>query len=272
MPQFKLAHQEMLWHVLFFNPQFQQLYYGGVIHGFVPDRNQITHARIHKGAGAVLTLDVFRAFETTDKARVIDALTNIGVTGNLLDFLEQNAFVKDNHGNAILAPGFPTSQDLFNLVFLPIDIQLTRLARENGMKYSRYADDLAFSTSREVESIPQIAIEEIRAIVQNHGYDLHKIRVGKPWQAAVKICGLVLIQDRMTLSTQRFEELREHLIGCFAQDPPDWQKALGIIEYIKKSRGLPERLRRYEDLANQLRREAKRNRKLKISNSRHEHM
>lgn len=46
----------------------------------------------------------------------------------------------------ILPIGFPASPSVANLVFRPIDIQIEKLCLKNGISYSRYSDDLLFSS------------------------------------------------------------------------------------------------------------------------------
>ena len=45
-----------------------------------------------------------------------------------------------------LPQGAPTSPILTNMVCAPLDTQLTKLAKKYNLQYSRYADDITFST------------------------------------------------------------------------------------------------------------------------------
>jgi hypothetical protein len=65
------------------------------------------------------------------------------------------------HDNA-LPQGSPCSPVISNLIGHVLDIQLSALARKTGCTYSRYADDITFSTNKQVFP-PAIAKREAMA-------------------------------------------------------------------------------------------------------------
>lgn len=70
--------------------------------------------------------------------------------------------------------GAPTSPVLSNLVFAPADQDLLALAHRRGWTYSRYADDMSFS-SREPMSWDDYS--DIKTVVCNrHGYDFNEAK------------------------------------------------------------------------------------------------
>jgi hypothetical protein len=82
-------------------------------------------------------------------------------------WLTANAFDNKNGG---LLVGAPASPDLFNLYAdCVLDTRLSSLAQRYGMYYSRYLDDLLFS-SEEDNSIGQKKRRAIRAIIADAGF------------------------------------------------------------------------------------------------------
>ncbi|MBO2642848.1 reverse transcriptase family protein [Shewanella algae] len=66
------------------------------------------------------------------------------LTRKLTDFL-----TIEFEGKKILPIGFPASPQVANLVFRSLDIQIEKLCLEKGVSYTRYADDLLFSSQSE---------------------------------------------------------------------------------------------------------------------------
>lgn len=68
-----------------------------------------------------------------------------------------------------LALGLPTSPTIANAICLDLDVSLQELAQQTGSVFSRYADDISFSSDTNLPSL-----DEIRAIVNAQGFDLAK--------------------------------------------------------------------------------------------------
>lgn len=234
-------------HLAMEHPLFQRLYRGDVIHGFVPDRSFVTHAAVHRDAGTVVAMDLYHAFEKTTQESVVQALERIGLDPGIISFL-RSSFI-----NGELPTGFPTSPMLFNLALLPMDLELVDFSTQRGLRYSRYADDIAFSKRPERSLIDQEDIDEAMQIIRNYGYDPHKIKIGHPRLAPFEICGLSLYKGRVTLPGRAVRKARAQLYTLIEKtDPPDYRRALSLIAHIKSVRPLPPNLEKYERSARSL--------------------
>lgn len=110
------------------------------VHGYVPGKSIVTNASQHLGAPVVLAIDLQDYFESIDQEGIQDSLRDAGLPGDQATTL--SAILAPE---GMLPPGFATSPMISNLVFDPTDGELLRLAEEEQVAYSRYADDLVFS-------------------------------------------------------------------------------------------------------------------------------
>lgn len=119
---------------------------GSISHGFRRKKSILTNARCHRGKRWVFNVDLADFFDTINFGRVRGF------------FLKNNNFKLDPevattiaqiacHNNA-LPQGSPCSPVISNLVAHVLDIRLANLAETHGCDYSRYADDLTFSTNK----------------------------------------------------------------------------------------------------------------------------
>lgn len=117
-----------------------------VSHGFQKGRSIVTNARAHRRRRFVLNLDLKDFFGTINFGRVrgfFIADRNFGLDPKVATVIAQIAC----HNNA-LPQGAPSSPVISNLIGHILDARLIRLARDHGCTYTRYADDLTFSTNR----------------------------------------------------------------------------------------------------------------------------
>lgn len=115
-------------------------------HGFANDKDITTNAGNHVKRKYVFNMDLENFFEQIHFGRIRGMLMkppyNIGEEAALV--IAQIACYKGK-----LPQGAPSSPILTNMICAPLDTQLTKLAKKYNMQYSRYADDITFSSKEE---------------------------------------------------------------------------------------------------------------------------
>lgn len=116
-----------------------------ISHGFQPRMSILTNAKYHVKKRYVFNLDLESFFPSFNFGRVYSF------------FIKNNLFKCDYSVAALLAQlvthngrlpqGAPTSPVISNLITRSLDIRLLRLAKTYNCFYTRYADDLTFSTN-----------------------------------------------------------------------------------------------------------------------------
>ncbi|WP_228519551.1 retron Ec67 family RNA-directed DNA polymerase/endonuclease [Morganella morganii] len=117
-------------------------------HGFEREKSIITNARIHRGKKNVLNLDLADFFGSFNFGRVrgyFISNKDFKLDPHIATTLAQIACYKNS-----LPQGSPCSPVIANLITNSLDIKLAKLAKRNGCSYTRYADDITFSTRKEI--------------------------------------------------------------------------------------------------------------------------
>src|SRR6266568_1397940 len=114
-------------------------------HGFKRDRSIITNATKHRKRRYVFNIDLQDFFGTINFGRVRGFFIkdrNFALHPNVATILAQIACYQN-----ALPQGSPCSPVISNLIGHVLDIHLCKLASAKGCTYSRYADDITFSTN-----------------------------------------------------------------------------------------------------------------------------
>lgn len=144
--------------------------------GFVPNKGILANAQFHVGRKYLLRLDLKDFFPTITLGRVKELYAGFGFPGSVSRFLARLSTL-----GGVLPQGAPTSPQVANLVFLPSDREISAIAEHAGLSYSRYADDLTFSSD---EPIPESAVNEVRAVIKKARFAINeeKVRNAGPGQ------------------------------------------------------------------------------------------
>jgi len=150
-------------------------YLAPAVHGFVRFGSTKANAAKHVGNPFLQKLDILDFFESVTNERVREALQLLGL-GEPAAQLIADLTTCNNR----LPLGAPTSPLISNLVLREFDIDLLKLIEGKGITYTRYADDLAFSSIREFDIQSDVA-----RLLGQRGLGLnprkcHKFKLGQP--------------------------------------------------------------------------------------------
>lgn len=133
--------------------------------GFVEGRSHLTAAQAHAGARWVYSIDIENFFPSVSRYRVRHVLEELGYSSYASEVCA--AFTCINGG---LAQGSPASPVLANLALASLDQQLAALCAQHEVRYTRYADDLVFSSTSDV--VPEGLRARIKQLVRADGWRL----------------------------------------------------------------------------------------------------
>jgi RNA-directed DNA polymerase len=126
--------------------QYQKELNSPSAYGFVPGRNIVDNAERHTSKNVVINLDLKDFFPSITTEMVAKTLAKVPVRivrNSKLNGVLTKLMCRDGR----LPQGAPTSPAMANLVCHPLDLNLEALAKKHRFAYTRYADDLTFSSN-----------------------------------------------------------------------------------------------------------------------------
>lgn len=225
-------------------------------HGFVTGRSVRSFAAAHVGQAVVVRLDLDNFFTSVTAGRVYGLYRTAGYPAHVAHHLTamctntvpwavwralpplDNFDERYRLGRLLRSPhlpqGAPTSPQLANLAAFRLDRRLTGLAAAFEGRYTRYADDLAFS-------IPDLAgagrlVSAATAVVAASGFrvNLRKTAV-MPASGRQQLAGVVVNEGPNVIRSE-FDRLKATLHNC-AQHGPASQNRDGVADYSAHLRG-----------------------------------
>lgn len=218
-------------------------------HGFVVGRSILTNARPHVGRAVLINLDLADFFPSVHFVRVRSVFARLGYSGAVATLLallctecprREVRYDGKTYFVATGARGLPqgacTSPALANLVAGRLDRRLTGLARKFNLAYTRYADDLTFSSAEPLTERIGYLMARVRHIARDEGFTVNenKSRVLKRNTAQI-VTGLV-VNDKPTLRRKDIRRLRA-ILHRAAKEGLDRQNRAGHPHFVAQLRG-----------------------------------
>jgi RNA-directed DNA polymerase len=195
-------------------------------HGFRKARSPRTFAIPHAERDVVISVDLRRFFPSIGFDRVVAIFEAVGYPRRVAANLAALCTTVTPAGELIgmdrptaarlrathLPQGAPTSPALANLAARQLDIRASGLARSVGSRYSRYADDLAFSGGADIDVDRLLWLTS--QIAHDEGFTIHpdKTRVRRAHQRQ-QLTGLV-VNSWPAVPREEYDNLRALLHNC----------------------------------------------------------
>ncbi|WP_270296140.1 reverse transcriptase domain-containing protein [Eggerthella sinensis] len=221
------------------------------VHGYVGNRSIISGASSHLKRDlcgkvipdktkhrAYVSLDIKDFFPSINSKRIYGLLV-----GKHLNLSRDVAFCIANLcvGEKGLAQGSPASPLLSNMICLTMDRSLTEYAKKKGLFYTRYADDITFSTSNRklfrniffedgIFSVPA----ELRTIIETHkgipSFRLNDEKTHYRLENERQMITGIVVNSKLNLRREYYRQLRSCLHTWISKG-----KTEAARKYYKKS-------------------------------------
>ena len=167
-------------------------------HAFEKGKSIITNSQIHRNKKYILNIDLKNFFDSFNFGRVRGFFIkdrDFAVTPEIATVIEQIACYQDK-----LPQGAPSSPIITNLITRILDYRIVKIAKKYRFTYSRYADDMTFSTNRELNSNKLRAskeldnfLTELEKVIISSGFEINpkKTRLSNNMQRQ-EVTGLVV--------------------------------------------------------------------------------
>lgn len=165
------------------------------VHGFVSGRGIATNARVHLAKKSILNCDIANFFEMVTEQQIERVFIRLGFPAATSSDLAKLCIL-----NGHLVQGYVVSPIIANLVASDMDAELTALVGV-GASYTRYADDMTFSTDGE---LPQI--EKIATIIEKYGFRLNPEKTHHMFRGEKQyVTGLTVFDNNCPRIPRRFK-------------------------------------------------------------------
>lgn len=187
-------------------------------HGFESNRSIKTHAELHAKHSYVVCMDIRDFFPSITQDKVASRFKQIGYTTRASQELARLCCYK-----GALPQGAPTSPKLANIICKKMDREIQRYSKANKITYSRYADDLTFSSNSEMPEL----VAQITRIVEKYDFKVNTEKTQTFTRGEPKFITGLVVQNGIVRIPKHFKrELRKEIYFC---------QKFGVLVHLQNS-------------------------------------
>ena len=214
------------------------------VHGFAEGRSVASNAIKHTSKNYVLNIDLKDFFPTITYTRVSKSLRELGFNEDVSDTIARLCTIPiwDEQSQMLrnaLPQGSPASPLLSNIVCSTLDQRLSVLAKRYGLTYSRYADDITFSSNHSVYAKDGEFFKEFEDIVRSSGFKINEKKTRLQKRGSRQEVTGIIVGEKINTYRQFTKNLRAAVFhaetnGC---TPREFNNIMGRVSYMAMVKG-----------------------------------
>lgn len=190
-------------------------------YGFAEGRSVVDNAIKHKGMNYVFNTDIKDFFPSIDQARVWKRLqlAPFNFTDKVASLLaglcamRTDTVVNPEKGyyRCVLPQGAPTSPIITNMICDNLDRRLAGLAKRFGLNYSRYADDITFSSMHNVYQEGGEFRQELKHIIEGQNFRINEAKTRLQKRDARQEVTGITVNEKLNVTQKYVRDIRNLL-------------------------------------------------------------
>lgn len=234
--------------------------------GFIRGKSIVDNANIHSGSYYVYNIDLKDFFSSIDQARLWGRLQHppfnlnkkkgkLEIANIISSLCCQKMEVErlSNEGEweiverNVLPQGAPTSPTMINIICQQLDFYLSAVAKRFGLRYTRYADDITFSSMHDVYKQNGDFLNELHRIIKSQNFHIKESKTrlqkqgyrqevtGLKVNAKVNVKTKYVKQLRLWLyywESYGYEKANSYFISQYREDKGHTKNSLTNIEQV----------------------------------------
>ena len=206
-------------------------------HAFEKGKSIITNSQMHRNKKYILNIDLKNFFDSFNFGRVRGFFIkdkDFTVSPEIATVIAQIACYQGK-----LPQGAPSSPIITNLITRILDYRIVKIAKKYRFTYSRYADDMTFSTNRELNSNKLRAskeldnfLTELEEVIISSGFEINpkKTRLSNNMQRQ-EVTGLV-VNKKINVKREYIKNTRAMAFQLYKDGAFEIDKKPGTINQL----------------------------------------
>ena len=203
-----------------------------IAHAFEKEKGIITNGSVHRNKRIVLNYDLENFFDSFHFGRVRGYFWKNRYFRMNLDVATIIAQLTCYQGK--LPQGAPTSPIITNMICEIFDFKLLRLAKKYKLDYTRYADDLTFSTNNaEFENRIDEFTEELSKEIDNAGFKINRDKTRLQLRKSRQTVTGLVVNEKVSVDHRYYKATRAMAHNLYREGGFDICGEEGSLEQLE---------------------------------------